>query len=181
MKTDYRFSGDKDARRFVKTVEVSEETYQAVKEAIGGKVLGNCDSVTVITDTYRMFGGNCFSSIVSYAICRLVDEVAHVLDEKGMLSVDAEKASSIISKAVMPLMISIRDDEGTVGALSFFNDDAEEIEKAVVGCLVGEKGEVFSRMLRETAGNDVFPVGETALGILISIAGAGWNEDEKTN
>lgn len=172
MAVKFDFAGRKGQYKVVKTIDVCEESYEALqKMVLSGKNMTEDVCLPLIEDTYQIFGGNCYGMLVSMAIEHLIGGVVHKLEEKDFLSMSGEKAFATISDAVLPSMCYIADEDGAVeDELRFFESDMNEIIGKVTPCLAEKQQRIFSGNLKEAVKQDARPVGEIALGILMFIS-----------
>ena len=178
MAVECKFKGRKNARQIVKTIDISEQTYQAITKMAEKctNVLDSDEDLPFLSDIYNVFGGNCYGGIVSMAIKGLIANVVDALDDKGWLIVEGMKAFLMLSEALLPLMCSA-DDE----TLHFFGSDEKEIRDAVRKCLVKDKADEFIANFNKAIENDTRPVGEIATGILMYVSSEDIAEDDIAN
>ena len=164
---DYKLTGRKGSRQIVKTVDISEESYQMWKKP---KSTSGFKGFSTLADAYNAFGGNCYRGIVSDAVENLFAAVIKSLEENGHLKVEAENAYKRIVLSLFPIMCATVDDSGdnVVDGIRFFNDDSDEVRKTVAECLTDECAERFMKEFDEV---DADPAGEFALCVLMYLAG----------
>lgn len=172
MATEYNFKGGKGNRKVVKTIDIHEESYEAICKMIGNGTNSISETCApFLEDVYGMFGGNCYGMVVSMAIDCLLSDTIHNLDEKGFLTKKGEDVFCDISEAILPVMCCLNDEDGaSMDELRFFYTDVEEIISEVTACFIDRVGKVFSENLREAVKNDNRPAGEIALGILMYLS-----------
>ena len=178
MAVEFNLKGCKNARQVVKTIDISEQTYQAITKMAekGTNVLDSEEDLPFLSDIYNVFGGNCYGDIVSMAIKGLIANVVDTLDDKGWLIVEGQEAFMELSEAFLPLMCSA-DDE----TLHFFGSDEEEIRDAVRKCIIKDKADEFIANFNKAIENDTRPVGEIATGILMYVSSEEIAEDDVAN
>lgn len=164
------FKGNKGHRQVVKTIDIHEESYQALNDMVrSGVNAADGYSGFLVDDTYDIFGGNCYGSTVSMAVNVLIMDVVDKLEDNGMLSVGPETAKDRIIETVFPCMCHTND-ESMYQELSFFNQDPEEVKSGVTRCLIKRQAVAFSENFNYAIGKDRRPAGEIALGILIYLS-----------
>ena len=179
---EYKFKGEKGSRQVVKTIDIQEESYEALQ-----KMLSTGESMTedvcgpLIEDTYKIFGGNCYDILVSIAVRHLIIGVVTELEEKDFLSMEGEKACDEISEALFPSMCFVRNDDGDYEEeLRFFETNIDEVIENVAPCLADIQRHIFTENLKEAVKTDNRPVGEIALGILMYIGSETCAEDSSS-
>lgn len=172
MIMDYKFIGEKGSRKVVKTVEIHEESYEAIKKMISsGKNMTDDIPGPLLDDTYNIFGGNCYDMLVSLAVESLIGMVVHELQDKKYLSVEGEVAFRKISDTLFPSMAFTNDEDGCVDdELKFFEINPDEVINGVANVLEDGIHKMFVKNLKKAVKNDNRPVGEIALGILMYIS-----------
>lgn len=172
MAVEYEFKGKKGCRRVVKTIDIHEDSYDAICKMVGsGKnsMFETCEPF--LEDVYNMFGGNCYGITVSMAIDCLLSDTIHNLEEKGFLTKKGEDVFCDISETILPVMCYKNDENGaSVEELRFFYTDVDQIISEITPFLTESAGKVFSNNLREAVKNDNRPAGEIALGILMYLS-----------
>ena len=169
---EYKFIGEKGSRKVIKTIEIREESYKALKEMLeSGKNMTDNIYPTLLEDTYHIFGGNCYGMLVSLAVENLIGNIVHELEEKKYLSVEGNVAFSKMTDTLFPSMVYTKDNDGAVDdELRFFEVDVDDIINGVASCLVAGPKDIFTHNLNEAIKSDGRPAGEIAIGILLYIS-----------
>ena len=171
MAVNYKVTGKKGCRKAVKSIDISDDSYKAIKCMIErGAEMSSDMSYPSLEEVYEMFGGNCYGSLVSMAITSLIGDTVHQLDDNGYLIVEGEDAFYEMSNVILPMMCYKSNGEEYIESLQFFNTDEYEICDTVKRCLIEEKAEYFATHLMEALNEDKRPAGEVAMAILLFIA-----------
>lgn len=178
---EFKFSGEKGSRKVVKTIDIHEESYEAIQTMLSsGENMNKDVNGPLLDDVYHIFGGNCYGLTVSKAIDKLIVSVVNELWEKKHLSVEVADACVNITDAIFPTMAYTNDEHGVIEEeLRFFELDADAIITNVSTCLHDESRAVFVKSLRSAVKHDSRPAGEIALGILMYIASLSDDFDEE--
>ena len=183
MAIEYSFKGEKGRRKVVKTIDIHEESYQALRKMIlSGENMSEDIVGPLVEDTYSIFGGNSYGGIVSMAVNILIMDILEKLNERGMLSVDMDDANDKILEAVFPCMCFTKgDEESAYMELRFFDTDSDEVMSEVTGCLKEIHATAFSECFKKAIMKDSRPAGEIALGILMFICSNVVTTDKNAN
>lgn len=172
MAINYNLKGEKDNRQVVKTIDIHEESYDAIKKMIAsGQNMTEDVIAPLLDDAYKMFGGNCYRTTVSIAISTLLLDIVRGLEREKRLSKDGDEAYNEILESIFPAMCYIKDEDGSAfDELRFFYPDADKIIQEVGGCLEKHTREIFSKLLIDSASECKEPAGEIAFAILLRIS-----------
>lgn len=172
MDINFSFKGKKGHRQVIKTIDINDESYDAINGMITtGQNMTEDVTGPLINDVYNIFGGNCYSSIVTIAIGSLILEVVSNLETRGCLSIKDDEAYYKIAESIFPTMCYVNDEDGAAfEELRFFYTDAEQIISEVGCCLNERTRNIFSKLLREAVSEFGDPAGEMALRILLQIS-----------
>lgn len=183
MATDYNFIGGKGHRKVVKTIDIHEESYEAICKMVGSGMNSIAEPCGLfLEDAYKMFGGNCYGMTVSMAINCLLSDIVRNLEEKVLLTKKGEDVFCDLSETILPVMCCLNDEDGaSMDELRFFNTDVEEIISDITPCLIDSVGKIFSNNLWEAVNNDNRPAGEIALGILMYLSSEVISTDKDAN
>lgn len=183
MDRTLELKGRKGCRQVVKTIDIQEETYEALQKMISsGANMTDDVCLPLVSDTYKIFGGNCYGMLVSMAVINLMAGIVRELDDKKFLSMDGEAAYVKMSEALFPTMCYTKDEDGAIDdGLYFFEVNLDEVITKVAPCLADKQRLIFTKNLNEAVKEDNRPVGEIALGILMYISSetCADEEDEK--
>ena len=178
MAVSYKITGKKGYRKVIKNIDISDDSYKAIKCLIArGAEMSSDINYPSLDEVYEMFGGNCYGALVSMAIENLIGVIVHQLEDKGFLCVKGEDAYYEISNVILPMMCYTTNGEEYTDQLQFFNTNEFEICDSVRHCLIDEKAEVFVKNFMEALNTDKRPAGEVATGILMYIANDNERED----
>lgn len=183
MAVKLRFSEEKGSRQVIKTIDIHDESYDALQKMIStGMNMTEDICGPLIDDTYKIFGGNCYGMLVSMAVEQFMCDIVRELDDKKFLSMDGEAAYVKMSEAIFPTMCYTKDEDGAIDdGLYFFEVNLDEVITKVAPCLAEKQRLIFTKNLKEAVKEDNRPVGEIALGILMYISSetCADEEDEK--
>lgn len=170
MAINFSLSGAKGSRKVIKTIDVNDESYDALKSIIeGGEGLPEDLSELTIYDTYKIFGGNCYNNLVSMAIDRVICSTIHELANLNMLITDVDTALDKMSEGLLPTMCFVSYGEGYGEGLRFFCQNTDDVLAVISECLVTSKAEWFKDTFLNAVKKNERPAGEVALGILLYI------------
>ena len=171
MAINFRITGKKGNRKVLKSVDISEENYKAIKNLTEcGPELAENTQLLSLQETYDIFGGNCYDMLVTTAIEQMISAIIHELEDKKYLSIDGEEAYYRLSNIIFPIMCYTSNGEEYVESLNFFNTNAFEICDVVKECLIEEKAEFFVNHLMQALNDDNRPAGEIAMAMLMYLA-----------
>lgn len=174
MAIEYKFAGKKGSRKVVKTIDITDESYNGIKGMLeSGMNMTDAINGPLISDTYNIFGGNCYGMLVSMAIQQMIASIIHELEDKKNLKVDGEEAFHKLSGIILPLMCYssyTSDGDEYAEELNFFNTNSDEIVGIVNECIIDKKAAWFAKQLTETSTKDNRPAGEIACALLMYMA-----------
>ena len=180
MAIGYKFSGKRNARKVVKTIEVTEDSYQCIKGMIDSSMnFTDAFAGPTISDTYNIFGGNCYKALVTMALEQMIATFVHELEDKKMLSIGGEEAYRKILSIILPLMCYTSDGDEYAETLHFFNPDADEICMVMKECLTKSVYDAFCLHLQNMMRESENTAGEAALlAIMYMVSDSEVNDEE---
>lgn len=184
MAVSISLKGEKGHRQAVKTIDINNISYNAIKNMLTtGQNMTEDVVEPLINDVYEIFGGNCYSTTIILAVKSLMSEIVRGLEVRKCLSVKDDKAFYDITESIFPTMCYVKDEDGAAfDELRFFETDAEQIISEIGDCLNERTNHLFSKFLRKAVSECSEPAGEIALRILLHISiGDSSMEDPENN
>lgn len=165
MEIRYDFAGDEGERKVIKTVPVSENCFQALRNVANNdnqRGNGKCNG-NITLELNRVFGGNCYDRFIRLAIKAVLAHSIDTLLAHDCLENTEEDVLTSVIDVFMPFMCRSYSSHGEEENLSFFNQEKKPVLDVMKKFLKPRYYKKYKQLLNVATENDERPVGELAV------------------